>query len=49
MTKLSDMYLNRERFLRSVTREEDTQRVRDIKPGEVTQTMWDIVTDPRNK
>lgn len=49
MTKLSDMYLNRERFLRSVTREEDTQRVRDMKPGEVTQTMWDIVTDPRNK
>lgn len=49
MTKLSDMYLNRERFLRNITREEDTQRVRDIKPGEVTQSMCDIVTDPTNQ
>ncbi|KAK8072268.1 MFS allantoate transporter [Apiospora saccharicola] len=49
MTKLSDMYMNKEKFLRSITREEDTQRVRSIKPGEKVETMWDVVTDPSNK
>ncbi|KAK8122214.1 MFS allantoate transporter [Apiospora sp. TS-2023a] len=49
MTKLSDMYMNKEKFLRSITREEDTQRVRSIKPGEKVESMWDVATDPRNK
>ncbi|KAK7962471.1 MFS allantoate transporter [Apiospora aurea] len=49
MTKLSDMYMNKERFLRSITREEDTQRVRSIKPGEEVKSMWDVATDPSNK
>lgn len=49
MTKLSDMYTNKEKFLRSITREEDTQRVRSIKPGEKVESMWDVVTNPSNK
>lgn len=48
MTKLSDMYMNKEKFLRSITREEDTQRMRSIKPGEAVKSMWDVVTDPSN-
>ncbi|KAK8008784.1 MFS allantoate transporter [Apiospora marii] len=48
MTKLSDMYMNKEKFLRSITREEDTQRMRSIKPGEQVKSMWDVVTDPSN-
>ncbi|KAK7984000.1 hypothetical protein PG989_011402 [Apiospora arundinis] len=49
MTKLSDMYMNTERFMRSLVREEDTQRVRSIKPGEEVRTLWDVATDPENE
>ncbi|KAI0485340.1 hypothetical protein GGR56DRAFT_70131 [Xylariaceae sp. FL0804] len=43
-----DIYQHREPFLRTLTRNMETMRVRSIKPGEQVETLWDRVHDPRN-
>ncbi|KAI3337564.1 hypothetical protein HD806DRAFT_43606 [Xylariaceae sp. AK1471] len=43
-----DMYNNQEPFLRTLTRDKETLRVRSIKPGEQAQSLWDEVQDPEN-
>ncbi|KAI1368681.1 hypothetical protein F5Y08DRAFT_325949 [Xylaria arbuscula] len=48
MVKPSDMYNHQEPFLRTLTRNQKTQRVRLIKPCEEAKSLWDEVKDPRN-
>lgn len=35
--------------LKTITREEETRRVRDIKPGEQVQSLWDVLHSPETK
>ncbi|KAI1347590.1 hypothetical protein F5Y01DRAFT_240286 [Xylaria sp. FL0043] len=49
ITKPSDMYNHQEHFLRTLTRNEETKRVRLIKPGEQVKSLWDEVRDPENR
>ena len=44
-----DFYRPAAHVLRTITREETTHRVRDLKPGEVVESIWDQITDPRAK
>ncbi|KAI1465116.1 uncharacterized protein F4812DRAFT_452528 [Daldinia caldariorum] len=48
VTKPFDVYRHREPFLRGLTRDKETMRVRSIQPGEQVETLWDEVTDPSN-
>ncbi|KAI0197641.1 hypothetical protein F4808DRAFT_473678 [Astrocystis sublimbata] len=48
MSKPSDMYNHQEPFLRTLTRNPKTLRVRLIKPGEQAKSIWDEVHDPNN-
>ncbi|KAI1444975.1 hypothetical protein F5Y02DRAFT_408701 [Annulohypoxylon stygium] len=48
ITKPIDMYAHREPFLRTLTRNKETLRVRSIKPGEQVPSLWDEVNDPSN-
>ncbi|KAI0880759.1 uncharacterized protein GGS22DRAFT_182070 [Annulohypoxylon maeteangense] len=48
VTKPLDIYAHREPFLRSLTRNQDTMRVRSIRPGEDAPSLWDDVTHPLN-
>jgi hypothetical protein len=42
-----DFYRPASHVLKTITREEKTHRVRDIKPGEVVESIWDQITNPR--
>ncbi|KAI1147920.1 hypothetical protein F4825DRAFT_455000 [Nemania diffusa] len=44
-----DMYNGQEPFLRTLTRNEKTKRVRLIKHGEQVKSLWDEVQDPDNR
>ena len=44
-----DIYRPASHVLKTITREEKTHRVRDIKPGEVVESIWDQIADPRAK
>jgi hypothetical protein len=44
-----DIYRPASHILKTITRENKTHRVRDIKPGEVVESIWDQITDPRAK
>src|SRR2546423_8623784 len=44
-----DFYRPVSHVLKTITREEKTHRVRDIKPGEVVESIWDQIADPRAK
>ncbi|KAI1373044.1 hypothetical protein F4677DRAFT_462599 [Hypoxylon crocopeplum] len=48
VTKPSDIYSHREPFLRSLTRNKETMRVRSIQPGEQVASLWDDVHDSTN-
>jgi hypothetical protein len=41
-----DFYRPAAHVLKTITREEKTHRVRDIKPGEVVESIWDQMTSP---
>jgi hypothetical protein len=45
----ADFYGLAAHVLKTITREEATSRVRDIKPGEVVESIWDQIQDPRAK
>jgi hypothetical protein len=45
----NDFYRPASHVLKTITREEKTHRVRDIKPGEVVESIWDQTTNPRAK
>ena len=42
-----DIYRPSSHVLKTITRERKTHRVRDIKPGEVVESIWDQITNPR--
>ncbi|KAH9899086.1 hypothetical protein F4778DRAFT_771654 [Xylariomycetidae sp. FL2044] len=44
-----DIYKHREPFLRTLTREESTKRVRSILPDETVKSLWDEVNQPTNR
>src|SRR5436305_14086690 len=44
-----DFYRPASHVLKTITREEKTHRVRDIKPGEVVESIWDQITNPQAK
>src|SRR5271154_5747749 len=44
-----DIYRPASHVLKTITREDKTHRVRDIKPGEVVESIWDQMTDPQAK
>ena len=44
-----DIYRPASHILKTITREEKTHRVRDIKPGEVVESIWDQITNPQAK
>ncbi|KAM5360707.1 hypothetical protein ACJZ2D_013585 [Fusarium nematophilum] len=44
-----DAYRHMEPLLRTLTREQDTMRTRQIKPGEDVKSLWDTVMDERNE
>ncbi|KAL7625951.1 hypothetical protein AAE478_002720 [Parahypoxylon ruwenzoriense] len=48
ITKPLDVYNHREPFLRGLTRDRETMRVRSIQPGEQVESLWDDVTNPSN-
>ncbi|KAI1328999.1 hypothetical protein F5Y16DRAFT_409363 [Xylariaceae sp. FL0255] len=48
VVKPVDIYNHQEPLLRTLTRNEQTKRVRMTKPGEQVKTVWDEVMDPRN-
>ncbi|KAI0425002.1 hypothetical protein F5Y09DRAFT_322868, partial [Xylaria sp. FL1042] len=48
ITKPSEMYNHQEAFLRTLTRNEETMRVRLIKQGEQVKSLWDEVRNPDN-
>ncbi|KAI0378676.1 hypothetical protein F5Y04DRAFT_143384 [Hypomontagnella monticulosa] len=48
ITKPIDMYKHNESFLRGLTRDRETMRVRSIRPGEQVESLWDDVNDPTN-
>ncbi|KAI0098675.1 hypothetical protein GGR51DRAFT_577026 [Nemania sp. FL0031] len=48
IVKPIDMYNHQEHYLRTLTRNEKTQRVRLIKPGEQVRSLWDDVQHPGN-
>ncbi|KAJ8133201.1 hypothetical protein O1611_g414 [Lasiodiplodia mahajangana] len=48
IVKPIDMYNHQEPYLRTLTRNEKTQRVRLIKPGEQVKSLWDDVHNPDN-
>ncbi|KAI2637266.1 hypothetical protein GGS21DRAFT_489042 [Xylaria nigripes] len=43
-----DVYNHQETFLRSLTRDRSTLRVRSVKPGEQVHSLWDEVQNPEN-
>ncbi|KAI1206620.1 uncharacterized protein F4807DRAFT_463565 [Annulohypoxylon truncatum] len=49
VTKPLDIYTHREPFLRSLTRNQETMRVRSIQPGENVPSLWDDIHHPSNK
>ncbi|KAI1074329.1 hypothetical protein F5B20DRAFT_586346 [Whalleya microplaca] len=48
ITKPRDLYARKEPFLRTLTRDEDTMRVRSICPGEQAISLWEVVNNPSN-
>ncbi|KAI0508636.1 hypothetical protein F5B22DRAFT_619770 [Xylaria bambusicola] len=48
IAKPNDIYNHQEHFLRTLTRNEKTQRVRLIKPEEQAKSLWDDVRNPNN-
>jgi hypothetical protein len=42
-----EIYRPASHVLKTITREEKTHRVRDIKPGEVVESIWDQITNPQ--
>lgn len=48
MVKPMDVYNHQEPFLRTLTRNTETKRVRLIKHGEQVKSLWDEVKDPNN-
>ncbi|KAI0967045.1 hypothetical protein F4678DRAFT_465849 [Xylaria arbuscula] len=48
ITKPIDMYNHQEDFLRTLTRNNETMRVRSIKHGEQVKSLWDEVQSPDN-
>ncbi|KAI1134852.1 hypothetical protein F5Y05DRAFT_192827 [Hypoxylon sp. FL0543] len=48
VTKPLDVYAHREPFLRGLTRDKETLRVRSIRPGEQVSSLWEDVTNPDN-
>ncbi|KAK6949802.1 hypothetical protein Daesc_008123 [Daldinia eschscholtzii] len=48
VSKPFDVYRHREPFLRGLTRDKETMRVRSIQPGEQVESLWDDVSDPSN-
>ncbi|KAK5634121.1 hypothetical protein RRF57_009835 [Xylaria bambusicola] len=48
IAKPNDIYSHQEPFLRTLTRNDKTQRVRLIKPGEQAKSLWDEVQNPNN-
>lgn len=48
MVKPMDVYNHQEPFLRTLTRNKETKRVRLIKHGEQVKSLWDEVRDPNN-
>ncbi|KAF5009291.1 hypothetical protein FDECE_4503 [Fusarium decemcellulare] len=49
ITHPRDVYHHMERILRSLTREQDTMRTRQIKPGENVESLWDTIMDERSQ
>jgi hypothetical protein len=45
----ADFYGLAAHVLKTITREKATSRVRDIRPGEVVESIWDQIQDPRAK
>lgn len=45
----ADFYGPAAHVLKTITREEATHRVRDIRSGEVVESIWDQIQDPRAK
>jgi hypothetical protein len=45
----ADFYGPAAHVLKTITREEASNRVRDIGPGEVVESIWDQIQDPRAK
>ncbi|KAI0448908.1 hypothetical protein F5B21DRAFT_518578 [Xylaria acuta] len=48
IVKPIDVYNHQEPFLRTLTRNNETKRVRSIKHGEQVKSLWDEVQDPDN-
>ncbi|KAI0834510.1 hypothetical protein F5Y06DRAFT_156139 [Hypoxylon sp. FL0890] len=48
VTKPLDLYTHKEPFLRGLTRDKETMRVRSIRPGEQATSLWEDVTNPDN-
>ncbi|OTA99348.1 hypothetical protein M426DRAFT_325209 [Hypoxylon sp. CI-4A] len=48
ITKPLDMYEHKEHFLRSLTRDKETLRVRSVQPGEQVSSLWDDIRNPEN-
>ncbi|KAF4975727.1 hypothetical protein FZEAL_7503 [Fusarium zealandicum] len=49
ITHPRDVYLHMEPLLRFLTREKDTMRTRQIKPGEKVESLWDTIMDERSE
>ncbi|KAH7142034.1 hypothetical protein EDB81DRAFT_948268 [Dactylonectria macrodidyma] len=49
ITQPRDVYAHMKPLLQTLTRESDTMRTRQIKPGEVVKSLWETVTDERNE
>ncbi|KAI1773620.1 hypothetical protein F4818DRAFT_449017 [Hypoxylon cercidicola] len=48
ITKLTERHNRKEPFLRGLTRDQDTTRVRSIQPGEQILSLWDEITNRSN-
>ncbi|KAI1105673.1 hypothetical protein F4804DRAFT_303681 [Jackrogersella minutella] len=46
VTKPLELYTHREPFLRGLTRDKETMRVRSIRPGEQVSSLWDDINHP---
>lgn len=49
ITQPRDIYAHMKPLLQTLTRETKTMRTRQIKPGEVVKSLWEIVTDERTE
>ncbi|KAF7546260.1 hypothetical protein G7Z17_g8560 [Cylindrodendrum hubeiense] len=49
ITHPRDVFINMKPLLQTLTREKDTMRTRQIKPGEEVESLWEVVMDERTQ